>query len=322
MTRDLRLHSVCAALVVTVLNVPAVAHAQDPQAKGAQLLAEARKAIGGEEKLRAVKTLQANGSFRRTAGNITVDGDVEMQIETPHKYRRNESIGFAGGPTIDRTEVLNGTDAWEETSRAGSAGLGAERGGSGSRGGFGGGREPGAGAPGASEVDPERLREAQRRVRQADFSRLMLGWLLTTDAPVTWVGTAESPDGTADVLEIKPQGGEATRLFVNSTTHIPLMMTWQGQGPRQFQLRGGRRGRGDAPQGQTNQPDQELPRAQRVQPSATLAMHLSGYKAVNGIKLPFMITRSVNDQIVEEITITSYKINPSFKANTFTRPGV
>jgi hypothetical protein len=38
---------------------------EDPQ-KGASLMAEARKAIGGEDKLRAVKTLQSKGVFKRT----------------------------------------------------------------------------------------------------------------------------------------------------------------------------------------------------------------------------------------------------------------
>ena len=49
-------------------------------------------------------------------------------------------------------------------------------------------------------------------------------------------------------------------------------------------------------------------------------MHLSDYRAVNGIKLPFTITRSLDDQTLEEITIKSYKVNPSLKGNTFTKP--
>ena len=72
------------------------------------------------------------------------------------------------------------------------------------------------------------------------LARLMLMWFLTTDAPVAWVGTAQSPDGTADVLEVKPAEGAATRVFLDSTTHMPLMMTNTGFG-------GGRGRRGAAP---------------------------------------------------------------------------
>ena len=150
----------------------------------------------------------------------------------------------------------------------------------------------------------------------------MLGWLLSTDAPATWVGTAESPEGNADVLEIKPADGDATRLFLDASTHMPLMITWQGPAIRVAQggRGGGGRGRADVAQPQTDQPTTDAPRAQGPPPGAMFAMHLTDYKAVNGIKLPFTITRSVNDQTLEEITIKSYKVNPSFKGNTFTKP--
>ena len=46
-------------------------------------------------------------------------------------------------------------------------------------------------------------------------------------------------------------------------------------------------------------------------------MHLSDYKVVNGVKLPHLITRGANGQTAEEWTIKSYRINPTFKGNTF-----
>jgi hypothetical protein len=48
-------------------------------------------------------------------------------------------------------------------------------------------------------------------------------------------------------------------------------------------------------------------------------MHLSDYKVVNGIKLPHMVTRGTNGQTAEEWIIKSYRLNPTFKANTFTK---
>src|SRR5437588_645062 len=69
-------------------------------------------------------------------------------------------------------------------------------------GGFGGGRR--GQAPGATDQaqtdqpqggpDAARIKEQQRRVRQAEMARLVLVWLLTADGPVTWIGTAESPE--------------------------------------------------------------------------------------------------------------------------------
>jgi hypothetical protein len=52
-------------------------------------------------------------------------------------------------------------------------------------------------------------------------------------------------------------------------------------------------------------------------PQATIEMYVSGYKAVNGRMLPHVISRGSEGLVQEELEIKSYKINPSFKSNTF-----
>jgi hypothetical protein len=145
------------------------------------------------------------------------------------------------------------------------------------------------------------------RQRQTELARLMLVWFLSTDAPVSWVGTAESPEGNADVIEVKPTEGNPTRVFLDAATHMPLMLTTTGFGGR------GRRG-GGAGGGQGGGDGRGAAPAQ-----ITIETHLSEYKAVAGIKLPHLITRGVNGQTNEEWEIKNYRINPSFKANTFTK---
>jgi hypothetical protein len=299
---------------LATLAPPQFVHAQDA-AKGSMLLAEARRALGGEDKLAAVKRLQVSGTFLRSTGpDQVVDGDFDISIELPDKYRRDEITGFAGA-NVERTEVLNGADVWDDSSGGltpgrgfgGGGGFGrGDRGGGGGGGfrggGFDRGRNQNAGAPqtDSGAVD-ERVKEQQRRTRQAELARLVLVWLLTTDGPVTWIGTAQAPEGTADVLEIRPASGVPTRLFLEPTTHLPLMITWTGQPTRGGDVR--RRGAAAptaAPQGQ-----------------ATLELHMGDYKTVNGIKLPHLITRGPEGITQEELKIKSFKPNQNFKANTF-----
>jgi len=340
--------------VLALLALGSIGSAQtEDTAKGASLLAEARKALGGEDKLAAVKRLQVKGEMRRGQGNLNLDGDSEVFLELPDKFRRNESLTLGpGGPGVDRVEVLNGNDIWDESNGGGGRfGRGGFGGGGGDFGGFrrgggGGGQNGDADQARAQGIDPERLKELQLRNRRAEVSRLLLAFLLNTDSPVAWIGTAQSPDGTADVLEVKSPDGSATRLFLESTTHMPLMMTWTGGGQRGGRGgQGGGRGRagdsaaqGGAPQGGTAPP--ATPTAPQVPPQsgaagdtvqgrrgrgfgggapATLEMHLSEYKAVNGIKLPHLITRGTNGETAEEWVIKSYRINPTFKGNTFTK---
>ncbi len=310
-------------------------------AKGASLMAEARKALGGEDKFAAVKRLQVKGEMRRGQGNLTLDGDTEVFFELPDKFRRNESLTLGpGGPGVERVEVLNGNDIWDEGGNVGRGGFGGggrggDFGGGGGRGGdFGGFRGGGRGDLGAilgggndqgrggQGVDPERLKEAQLRNRRTEVARLLLAFLLTTDSPVAWIGTAESPEGKADVLEVKNADGVATRLFLDTTTHQPLMMTWSGGG------RGFRGGQGGAARGRDGAPPAAATpdtiqgrrgRAGGGGAPATLEMHLSEYKVVNGLKLPHLITRGTNGETAEEWVIKNYRINPTFKGNTFTK---
>jgi hypothetical protein len=339
--------SVVVALAVAAVALLGFSTLSTPQtadlAKGASLLSEARKAIGGDDKLAEIKRLQVKGAMRRGQGNLTLEGDTEVFFELPDKFRRNESLSLGpGGPGIDRVEVLNGDDIWDENSGGGRGGFG--RGGDfgGGRGGgdFGGfgerrggvGQAGDAGGDqgrGAQAIDPERLKELQRRNRQTEVARLLLGILLTTNAPVAWIGTAQSPDGTADVLELKTPDGVATRLFLESMSHMPLMLTWTGgqRGGRGGQARTGTAGQTGAGQGGgvagapagAQDPAQGRRGRGAQGPPATLEMHLSEYKVVNGIKLPHLITRGTNGETSEEWAIKSYRINPSFKGNTFTK---
>jgi hypothetical protein len=271
--------------------------AQDAAAKAAAVLADARKALGGEDKLRAVKTLQASGDLRRSMGEMQMEGELELLIEPPDRIRRNESIGMPGGATMVRTEVLNGTEVWDDSSQ---------------RGGMGGHIAMIMRGPGGRELSEEELKERRRQMRRGELSRYMLGLLLATEASVTHAGTAEAPDGAADVLDVRPAEGPALRLFVDRKTRLPLMLTWQGPQMRMIARRAG---------GSPPNPDQIAREAgaEGPPPQATFELRFDDYRNVDGIQLPHLISRAANGSVNEEWTINGYKVNASFKSNTFTK---
>ena len=316
-------------------NQTASAGQQPDEAKAGSVLADARKALGGDDKLSAVKRLQVHGTTRRANGNFNLEGDTELSFELPDKFRRNESLTLGGGSGIDRTEILNGNEFSTQISGGDFGGRGRGRFG----GAFGGAAGAGGGADGRGAPSPEaqeRLREFQRRNLQSEVSRLLIAFLLTSEAPFRWIGTAQAPEGSADVLEVNTPDGTATRVFIDTATHMPLMLTWTGPAGR-FGGRGQGR-RGQAPSEQTGAPaegrasaDQPADnggadpaqgrrgRGAQQGPPVTLEMHLSEYKAVGGIKLPHFITRGASGETNEEWAIRSYRINPNLKANTFTK---
>ena len=331
---------------VTVAGSVQAGQAADPAAKAATILAEVRKALGGEDKLAAITRLEAKGTVRRAAGEVNLEGDLEIAVELPNKYLRKESIILGGGGQgLDRTEGLNGTEAWEELKFGGGVnfdgdfGGGAPRGGGGRPGGAGDGRQGAAGDQ--RQPDPERQKEVQLRARQTEVARVLLATLLVSETPVRWIGTAVSPQATAEVLEMQTPDGTPTRLLIDSKTYMPLMLTWTGiaQDPlaalagragfgrgRGGRGRGGfgfpgRGGQGGGRQGE-QQPAAGAPteaRADALAQPTTLRMFLSEYKAVNGVKLPHLMVRGAGDQVTEEWVIRNYRINPNFKADTFSK---
>ena len=304
-------------------------NAQDAT-RGAALLALAQQAVGGKG-LAVVKTLQVTGTFRRVVGGNDTEGDFDVFVELPDKYLRSEKTGTPGQPSTETIEALVGgvsrdavrggrgggprsgtpdSDATQPVEASDAAPGQREAAGDGAP-----GETPQADAatdPGAAvgrgrggaSADPD----AQRRVRQAEVSRLLLMWLVRSETPLAWVGIAQSPDGTADVLETKYADGQPTRVFVESKTHMPLMLQWTavpGAGPGGRRGGGGRRG---AEAGGAGPPQ-----------AVTFDMTFSEHRTVNGVKLPYVITRGSNGQTTERWTVSRYRVNPTFDAGTFAR---
>ena len=307
------------------------------QDRVAGIVSAARKALGGEDKVAGLKGLTAEGPFRRSMGGRDMEGVLTVTIARPDKMKRVEEMqmgGMVGGPTIERTSVLAGTTAWDDTQN---------------RGGMGGGMQivmrgpgDGPGPGGGAGPTPEQLNEVRVRRMRVQLQRLMAA--LVADAGTPWVdaGIAESPDGKADILETKEETGRTLRLFIDQATHLPLMVQYQdpkpmvminggpGRGPGGPGGPGGapvvRGGAGGAGAGGAGGPPPMTPdevqkrvaEMQRNPPQlGTFAMHLSDYKKVDGIMLPHKIETSLDGEPNEEWTVEKYKVNPQIKADTW-----
>ena len=302
------------------------------QDRVAGIVSAARKALGGEDKVAGLKGLTAEGPFRRSMGGRDLEGTLTVTIARPDKMKRLEEMqmgNMVGGPTIERTSVLAGTTAWDDTQN---------------RGGMGGGMQimirgpgDGPGPGGGAGPTPEQLNEIRVRRMRVQLQRLMAA--LVADAGTPWVdaGVAESPEGKADILETKEETGRTLRLFIDQETHLPLMVQYQdpkpmvminggpGRGPGGPGVRGGPGGPGGAGPGAGGPPpmppdevQKRVAEMQRNPPQlGTFAMHLDDYKKVDGIMLPHKIETSLDGEPNEEWTVEKYKVNPQIKADTW-----
>lgn len=295
-----RLCWVLVAPLAMVVHVTASA-ADD---KAGELLAAMRQALGGD-KVEAVKTLSANGEFRRIMGEREINGDLTVEMAAPDKFKRTEDMGIPGGPAVSRVTTLNGTEFWEDTTNRGGGGGGFMRFGPGGPGG-----PRGPNGQGPSEEDRQRWRQMQQRRLAGEMHRDLLMLLGRTTAPASYVGEAEASDGKADVIEVKPEGAAAMRLFLDQQTHLPLMLTYTGVMPRMIMRQGG-----------GPPPSQEEIRKRMAEPpqEVTYEVRLADYKDVGGVMLPHQITQSVDGKPTEEWTVGQFKVNPNLKPEIFVK---
>lgn len=267
--------------------------------KAAELLRQARAALGGEPAVDKVQGLSATGSVKRAAGNMQLAGDITLQFQLPDRMLRTDSLSPDGGMTLVTDQGFNG-DTLLRGSRTFNAPPGAVI------------RTPPA-PPKGSDAEAQALRTAR-----ADLARLTVALLLrapqSQPLDFSYAGTAEAPDGKADVIEVKGRDGNgfAAKLFLDTVTHRPLMLSYRGVAPRVV-VQNRRVERGSAPP-----PDAAQPPPQPAGDVVDIDMFLDDYRKVdNGPMLPHHITRSVAGEVNEEWTLTSYTVNPAFKAGTF-----
>ena len=315
-------------LLVLMLALGAVDPSAAPaDARAATLRAQARAALGGEPALAAVQALSLQGRFRRTPppsgaaqgqaprpsrGRLgrEAEGDLAVEIALPDKMRREESFAVGSGPSFTMVMGLDGENAWMGTEGAAFGGRGF-----GARGGP-------DGPEGASPEDRQ-TREAERRAAmgrrmQAELSRMLLA-LLAEPGPGASVygGQAESPDGRADVLDVTAASGAKTRLFLDATTHLPLMVTYQETLPARRFRRPPAAAEGSDRRPPTPEPDASPSDAAPRTVESTL--FLSDHRAVGGVALPHHLSRAINGSVVEEWEVARWRVNPGLKPERFAK---
>jgi hypothetical protein len=302
----------------------------------AKVLAAAREALGGEKKLAAVTALTATGQNARSNGQASTSGEFEMALVLPDKYMRKDVIGNINGQSLARTSGFNG-DALVEVMDMPQMGGGGgmiqvfRTGGPGGLTSFG---------PDAVAPTPEQKAEIQKAgvlSAKQDFARMTLGMFVTSfdtyPLQFTFAGTAESPDGKADIIEVKGAGDFTARLFVDQKSHLPLMLSWMAKEPitmsrtmnsggRQTSSSGGATvttfGQGQArPNVTPAEIQQQMKEAQAKAKTVEYRVFYSEYQNVDGIKLPTKFSRSIDGNATEELTIEKYKLNPKIDPKKF-----
>lgn len=266
-------------------------------AKAQEILKQARGAIGDEAKLKALRTLSATGSFRRTNGGIELNGEIELDLILPDKVRA-AAISTLGTVRATLITAINGEKVWQEF----VSNMGMMGGGNNSQG-------------------QERLQNLVR----ADLTRWVLCLLVTGPSSMpleySYVGEAQAPSGKADVIDVTGPNRFSTRLFFDQKTHRLLMLSYRGRQPMLRRgIPGGRQGQPNPP---VTVPEEQEKRSKEINDASErpalveTRWMFAEYKEVNSLNLPHRVTKSEAGTPNEEWVINKYKINSQIKPEKF-----
>jgi hypothetical protein len=361
------------AVLWIVASAPAGgrAGAQGTGRDATAVLAAAREALGGDQKLAAVKAFVVTGRTRQVRGNNLVPIEFEIACELPGKYVRRDEVpaqesdptvaGFNGDiliqfprpadppitaaappkPATPPTAAAPARPATPPITAAAPPKPATP--------------PPTAAAPGAGPATPPTTapagplptppdpRKARVATLKQDFVRLTLGMFAASfdSYPVTFTlaGQAEAPQGRADVVDVKGQGTFALRFFINSETHLPIMVSWTnpatnvvltdpGQpppvnlAPGAIVVQAPPRPAATAPK---EEQDKYVKDVQDLR-KKTLAgakpvesrLYFADYRDIgNGLKFPFRLRRAVAGETIEETNFDAFKINPRIDPRKF-----
>ena len=320
------------AVFLTLLAAQVLVVGQGADAK--KIVADIRAALGGEEKLAALKTIAVEGQVSKVVNeNTSAGSDFELAIELPGKYMKREVFANIGGMQLKRRVGFNGKDVIEEMDTPPNMGGNVHI-----------MRAPGAGMVGGTPT-PEALEKQRAQLMTSsrrEFARLMVGMTGGTspEFPVEFVyaGQAEARDGKADILDVKGPDGFTARLFVDGKTHLPLMLTWMDKEPLSMMVttdgRGGgmRSGGGGvqvmssasmsgSPEDMAKMRDDMAARVAEAEAKRRVVewrLFYGDYKVVDGLKLPTRIQRMTDGVATEEITLEKIKVNGKIDPSKFT----
>jgi hypothetical protein len=258
-----------------------------------------------------------------------VKNGIELSFLLPDKSLKTTTLSPppGGSATAKITEVLNGDQHWmshsmvmdENAPRVGPTSVAAPG--------------TGAGAPFSGAVmntsgartagGPRKLQAAMKAAmlqeRRSEFARYLLAFLLTGPAefPLEWsyAGKGEAGGFAVDVLDVKGPDDFAAQLSLDEKTHLPRLLSYEGQGGEvgmAIAIEPGPQGAG-AP----NTAHVFSGEISSSGATAKMQMHFADYRSINGAQFPNRVTITADGRTEAEWEGFTWQPNANLSPELF-----
>jgi hypothetical protein len=177
-----------------------------------ELLKQARAAIGGDSAINSIQNLSINGKTRHqfqipNEAERTLNGEFELNMMMPDRFMRMEKLTHGTpGAGSERAQGAEGKELKVKEVRV------------------------------FRDAENSEVQNAMRHHERSEMARYMLGLLLTPppsfNATYNYLGEGDVGGSRADIIEAQGAGGFVLKIFLDKSSHLPLMMSYQGSLPR------------------------------------------------------------------------------------------
>lgn len=286
-----------------------------------EIIRQARVAIGGDANINNVRsmsiTAKSTKTFDADGVSKTEQGDLEINLQLPNKFSKMLKFGNAGGEDIIKKDVKvivmkNGDDkTMPAPDKNGDVLIFKKEGDKNVI-------EENNSADGKKVLVDKIIRNAGGEKRHNELFRTTFALLLTApeglDVSYTYVGEGSVDGSSCDIISAQT-GGESFKLYIDKSTHLPRMMSFQSMKPFMIKIKKDEMNadsdkepkvfvrNGDAPRGET----------------AEFQIKFSDYRSAGNIRLPYRWTQTIGDKTDETVDVVSYEINPANIAEKFSK---
>lgn len=296
-----------------------------------EIIAQARQAIGGDAAIKTVKSLTIVGntthSFTIDGATKTEQGSVEINLQLPNHFSKTLKLGQenaggegenivekdvkilvreANGETADlRPDASDGSNKRVVRIIKGDAANTEEL-------------KEGVSADGHKVFVNKDVRFTEGAHRQNELFRTTFALLLSapegSDVSYTFVGEGSVDGSSCDIVQAQMSGDSAFKIYIDKSSHLPLMLTYQGMKPMMFRFEKGaaKTEAGTDVRVISRRSDTATSELQEFQ------IKFSDYRSVGDVRLPYKWTQTVGGQVDQTTDIVSYVINPANIADKFT----
>lgn len=295
------------------------------------LIRQAREAIGGDANINNVRSLtitaKATKNFEIEGVANAAQGDFELNLQLPNQLSKTlkftRSDGSRGAEAAEIVEknvdviVMKKGDAPEvnvSNDANGSRKVVIMKKGDGDTALT---TEDGKKVTVTRDVRVNRFENGMPR--QNELFRTTLALLLSApegiDVSYTYGGEA-AVDGNACEIIVAQTGGAAYKLYLDKSSKLPRMMTYQGVKPLVIKIK-----KTDGAKIETEKDVKVLTEKMGAPETAEFQVKFTDYRSVNGLLLPFRWTQTVGGVEDETIDVANYEINPANIAEKFNKEG-